>query len=146
MQHRMCESGANLSVENCEMCWNAVHIVLQSVVFQTVNCAAVDFSDEYNNWRKKRLTVYCKGSTYSALTECKHFNSYFAGWFYRTKNNKLLPLLQQYVTCTYDSTNVTTCCEQCCGTDSQQVLYCRWHLFCGLADLIAHIATYWLTS
>jgi len=60
---------------------NVVHRVLQSVVFQTVNCTAVDFSDDYNHGRKKILSFYCKGSTYSAPTKCILFNPSLLGDF-----------------------------------------------------------------
>jgi hypothetical protein len=81
MQQKISETGANRSVENCEMWWNVVHRVLQSVVFQTINCTAVDFSDGYNHGREKSLSVYCKGSTYSAPTQCIHFNPSLLGEF-----------------------------------------------------------------
>ena len=81
MQQRISEDGANLLVENCEMWWNVVHRVLQIVVFQTANCTAVDFSDGYNHGRKKILSVYCKSSTYSAPTQCIHFNPSLLGDF-----------------------------------------------------------------
>ena len=39
-----------------------------------MKCTAVDFSDSYNHGRENRLSVCWKGSTYSAPTDCKHFN------------------------------------------------------------------------
>ena len=112
MQQGIYELGANRSVENWQISWNALHKVLQSVVFQTVNCTAVDCSYGYNHGRKESLSVYCKGSQYSAPTECKHLNTPLLAEFNLLKiasgftcyNNMEFV---QYI----DNTNVTTCCE-----------------------------------
>ena len=81
MQHRIRESGANCSVENCKMLWNVFHRVLQNVIFQTKKCTSMDFSDTYNHGRENRLSVCWKGSTYSAPTQIIHLNSDLLGDF-----------------------------------------------------------------
>jgi hypothetical protein len=40
----------------------------------SLSATAVDFSDGYNHGREKSLSVCWKGSTYSAQTDCNHFN------------------------------------------------------------------------
>jgi len=81
------------------------------------------------------MKVYCKVSKYSARIKCKHLNTPLLAEFNLLKiasgftcyNNMEIV---QYI----DNTNVTTCCEKGWGTDTQQVLSCRWHFFHDLTD------------